>query len=246
MMTSNFWKKVFVISGFLVVTGVNMDVTEAYRSNKYVDKGGCYLQKEYNYFMNQWTTNEVCKPKFVEVPVEEKIASPYSTSGNTDNIYMGPSYSNSYTAPVTYYKGPSLDAIHTANSRGNSWGGYGSASNYLLGSFGGGTSRTGYSNGYYPSAVSAYYPSYSGYGNYGYVDQGYWDWGLGYGYGYDDGISGINEYGEGTFLGYTEPDYYAMAQVYGQANGMSYDQVDSLYNQGFDGFNDGDYGIIVD
>lgn len=168
-MTPNFFQKVLVVSGFLVASGLNLSLAQAYVSNKYVDKGGCYLQKEYNYFMNQWTTNEVCRPKFIEEPVPQKVASPYSTTGSTDNVYLGPSYSNSYSAPATtYYTGPSLDAIHTARSTGNSWNGYGNSANYLLGSFGVG--------GYYPSAISTYYPSYY---NYGYMDYGYSNWGYG-------------------------------------------------------------------
>lgn len=159
-MTSNFWQKVLVISGFFLATGLNMDVTQAYVSNRYVDKGGCYLQKEYNYFMNQWTTNEVCRPKFIEEPVPQKIASPYTTTGSTDNIYLGPSYSNSYSAPATtYYTGPSLDAVHTARSTGNSWNGYGNVANYLLGSFGGGIGSYGYYNNYYPNSVFTYTPT---------------------------------------------------------------------------------------
>ena len=231
-MTPNFFQKVLVISGFLVVSGLNLGVAEAYVSNKYVNKGGCYLQKEYNYFMNQWTTNEVCRPKFTEEPVQQKIASPYTTTGSTDNIYLGPSYSNSYTAPVTYYTGPSLDAIHTARSSGNSWNGYGNSANYLLGSFGGGIGSYGYYNNYYPNSVFTYTPtSYSAYnswyGNYNspsYSDYSYSNYDA---YDYAEDFVYSNPQ-------WSEPDYYSMAQDYGQANGLSSGQVDNLYYYGYD------------
>jgi hypothetical protein len=198
MKTSNFWQKVLVVSGFLAIAGTNMGVAEAYRSNNYVNKGGCYLQKEYNYFMNQWTTNEVCRPNFVEVPVQEKTASPYSTLNNTDNVFLGPSYSNSYVAPTTYYTGPTVSntyrGFYTGNNQGslwNSWNGYGSASNYLLSSFGGGIGSYGYYNNYYPSSVFTYTPTSYSYSvpNYYYTNyQDDYDYNFGVGFGYYTGL----------------------------------------------------------
>jgi hypothetical protein len=165
-MTSKFLGNMLMLSVFFYAIGSFGSVAEAYRSNKYVDKGGCYLQKEYNYFMNQWTTNEVCKPKFVEVPVKEESV---NNNYNVSNSYL---YYDERPPQVTYYNGPSLDALHTAKSSGNSWGGFGSASNYLLGSFGGGHYNSYAAPTYIAPTTyySSWFPSYS---NYGYFDTMY-------------------------------------------------------------------------
>jgi hypothetical protein len=202
----NFWKKVLVISGFFLARGVTFGVAEALpgdnltlfgdtMDNK-VD-GRCYLRKEYNYFMNQWTTNEVCNPKvsLVESPKVPKAVN--QVTNVIDNQYLG--YVNTYSVP-TYYSGGTANTyrgFYTGNNNTysyNNWNGYGNAANYLLGSFGGGISSYGYYNNYYPNSVYTYYPSsysgyYSGYypdnSSYGYSDwtaQDYEDYAYGFGY----------------------------------------------------------------
>lgn len=154
----------------------------------------CKLRKEFNYFMNQWTTNEVCDPQVIEV--KRSTISPYYAkqnsrtldTGNSGNIYLGNTRNSfGYDAPapqVTYYRGP---ALSNTGYSANTWNGYGSASNYLLGSFGGGIGSYGYYNNYYPNSLYSYLPSSSGYGYYDYDDYGYDTYDT-YGYA-DDGYS---------------------------------------------------------
>jgi hypothetical protein len=55
------------------------------------------------------------------------------------------------------------NGFYTGNNNSysvNNWNGYGSASNYLLGSFGGGIGSYGYYSNYFPASIYTYYPSY--------------------------------------------------------------------------------------
>lgn len=129
--------------------------------------GNCYLRKEYNYFMNQWTTNEVCNPRITEAAPRSIALSAGPARDVVDNIYLG---SIPNTRPVSYSQPAYYGGTTANNYRGyyannpsaytsNSWNGYGSAANYLLGSFGG-----GYGGNTYGSLTSPYY----NYGSYSY------------------------------------------------------------------------------
>lgn len=128
----------------------------------------CYLRKEYNYFMNQWTTNEICNPRILEV-APRNIPLNNSNAGIERNIYLGPTTANVYNNVNTPFVNGNL-GNNTFNYRGfytgnnnrfspNTWNGFGSASNYLLGSFGGGIGSNGYFNNYYPNSVFSYLPT---------------------------------------------------------------------------------------
>jgi hypothetical protein len=118
----------------------------------------CTVRPEYNQFMNQWTNNEVCNPKIVEVDT----ANPYSLQQAQQ---VAPT--SYYTAPV-YYSGSNTYYPNT-------WNGYGNASNYLLSSFGGGyggdygsnlRNLNYYYGGYsYPNSVINYTPTVDEYFN---------------------------------------------------------------------------------
>lgn len=180
-MKLNFFKKILILSAFFGVVGANFGLASAYTSNQYIDQGGCYLQKEYNYFMNQWTTNEICKPKFKEVPAgSRQVSTRQKTQQNNsvvqqqpqvvrnapvqntrpvanNYVYTQPTYS-APAVPVSYFVGPGIGNRNSYTA--NNWNGYGSAANYLLGSFGGGTNSSGgsYLSSYgYADTIATYY-----------------------------------------------------------------------------------------
>lgn len=235
-MKLNFFKKTLILSAFFGVVGANFGLASAYTSNQYIDQGGCYLQKEYNYFMNQWTTNEICKPKFKEVPAGSRrgVTTQQAQQNNrvaqqqpqivrnapvqntrpvaNNYVYTQPTYSAPVAAapavPVSYFVGPGIGNRNSYTA--NNWNGYGSAANYLLGSFGGGTNSSGgsYLSSYgYADTIATYYSDvvegvvdyvdeyvgdYFDYGYYGVdvTDNGYFVDGDGYDYVADNGIDG--------------------------------------------------------
>ena len=251
--------KFLSLAGFLgltlipsFVSAANLSLFDYDRANKIVPN--CSLRKEYNYFMNQWTTNEVCNPTVLDVP---KISygntnknTQYSGGYDTGGYYVA-NIPNSYTAPAANYNG-----FYTGNNSGsgyNNWNGYGNSSNYLLSSFGGG--YTGYSDNYltspyysygsyyYPNSVAYYTPTIynSGYSySSGYYDTNYYKTGNSYasydngGYGsvsYDNGGYGSYSYdngGSGSFSGYDNGGG-SVGYDNGGSNGFSYDNGGESY-----------------
>lgn len=238
--------KFLSLAGFLGLTlipsfasAANLSLFDYDRANKIVPN--CSLRKEYNYFMNQWTTNEVCNPTVLDVP---KISygntnknTQYSGGYDTGGYYVT-NIPNSYTAPAANYNG-----FYTGNNSGsgyNNWNGYGNSSNYLLSSFGGG--YTGYSNNYltspyysygsyyYPNSVAYYTPTIynSGYSySSGYYDNTYYKTGNYYpsydtsnSTNYKD-YSGLAGYSSGG-LDYSEGAGYSSSGGYAGYGGNDY------------------------
>jgi hypothetical protein len=127
------------------------------------------------------------------------------------NIYLGTSPSYVQKTGVTYVN--NTNGFYTGNNNGtsiNTWNGYGNATNYLLGSFGGGIGYNGYYNNYYPNSVYWYTPSvWTKYFDPGYYTDysydyyypsysSYWDnpsnhdYDFGLGFGYSAGLAGYS------------------------------------------------------
>jgi hypothetical protein len=183
--------KNFGVSFLLTVMSVAGFVASADAATQIIPN--CYLRKEYNYPLNQWTTNEVCNTQFKDVPDQDNYVSSQNKNAQ-GTIYLGKvNYGNNNQKQVGYY---------TNNTTKN----YGSAQNYLLSSFGKGTYYNGapyYAGAYYtyPYRVGTYgYNNTYGYG--GYTDAVDYYLG-GSGYSYDDGY--YNDY---TYDDYSYDNYF--------------------------------------
>lgn len=186
----------FVLNIFIFSTeNANAQVPSLFGNTTYNKTiPNCSLRKEYNYFMNQWTTNEVCNPTVLVLESAPKQVANYNQNV-TGNYYTASIPNYSYNK-VSYT--PSYSGYYTNNSGT----GY-SASGYLLSSFGG-YSYPGVTNSLYyytPSLSGATYNWGNGYYNkyydfYGDYDYGYYGstGGGGYKYSYDD-----NSYGGGGY-----------------------------------------------
>jgi hypothetical protein len=238
---SNTLLKFLSLAGFLGLTlipsfasAANLSLFDYDRANKIVPN--CSLRKEYNYFMNQWTTNEVCNPTVLDVPKisygNTNKTTQYSGGYDTGGYYVT-NIPNSYTAPAANYNG-----FYTGNNNGNSynnWNGYGNSSNYLLSSFGGG--YTGYSNNYltspYYSYGSYYYPNSVAY----YTPTIYNS-----GYSYSSGYYDDTYYKTGNYY----PSYDNRYSSYYDSSPVSYSGYSDSSSANYSGYNDSSYGGYSD
>ncbi len=186
----------YITTTFLAIGVANADNFSLFnydRANLVVPN--CQLRAEYNYFMNQWTTNDVCSPKVYDVPKQGYNATAASqNAAATGNIYLGniPNPTPSY---YSYF--PSWSGF---TNTVNNWNGYGNNVNYLLGSFGGGyfgdtggsltSSNYYYGNYSYPNTVSYYTPTIYDSGEYRTGRTVYNTPGLAESYGYSSGDGG--------------------------------------------------------